>query len=178
VNAEALAGIIMNDKRMRKMNELKKAIEFRESGKLLESKTLLLDLLKLYPSNPDVWYQCAWVHDLLELEREAIPYYQKALELGLQDEDRKGALLGLGSTYRVLGMYEQSKVIFEKAIHEYPEDNEYRVFLAMAKYNLKEYDQAMEILLKLLSETSSDTGIQSYKKAIQYYSNKLDKVWK
>lgn len=35
---------------------------------------------------------------------------------------------------------------------------------------------AMEILLSLLAETSSDKGIQTYRRAIQFYSNKLDQV--
>lgn len=159
------------------MNELQKAIELRQSGKLKESKNLLLNLLNQEPFNPSIWYQCAWVHDLMELEREAIPYYQKSLELGLQGEERQGALLGLGSTYRTLGMYEQSKAIFEEAVNEYPEQNEYQVFLAMVKYNLKEHSDSMEILLRLLAETSNDKGIRSYKRAIAYYSNKLDEIW-
>ncbi|WP_084411301.1 tetratricopeptide repeat protein [Paenibacillus glacialis] len=115
------------------MNELEEAIELMQSGKLVECKSLLLDLLKLYPSNPTIWYQYAWVHDVMELEREAIPYYQKALELGLQGEERQGALLGLGSTYRTLGMYEQSKAIFEEAINEYPEQKEYAGSPPLAK---------------------------------------------
>jgi len=159
------------------MNDLERAVELRQLGKLQESRELLLDLLTQEPNNPSVWYQCAWVHDVMELEREAIPYYLKSLELGLQGEERQGAFLGLGSTYRTIGMYEQSKAILEEAINEYPEKKEYQVFLAMVKYNLKEYSDAMEIVLRLLGETSSDQGIQSYKSAILYYSNKLDTIW-
>ena len=159
------------------MNELEKAIELRQSGKLEEAKSLLLDLIAQDPKNPSVWYQCAWVHDAAGQEREAVPFYQKALELGLQGEERQGALLGLGSTYRTLGMYQQSEKIFEEAIKEYPESKEYQVLLAMVKYNLKEHNAAMEILLSLLAETSSDKGIQTYRRAIQFYSNKLDQVW-
>ena len=159
------------------MKGLEKAIELRQAGKLEESKSLLLDLIKQEQRNPSVWYQCAWIHDVMELEREAIPFYQRSLELGLQGEERQGALLGLGSTYRTLGMYEQSKAIFEEAINEYPEQKEFQVFLAMVKYNLNEYSNAMEILLRLLAETSNDIGIQSYKRAILYYSNKLDQLW-
>lgn len=159
------------------MNELAKAIKLRETGKLEEAQTLLLTLTEQDPQNPSVWYQCAWVHDAMGQESEAIPFYKKSLELGLQGEERQGALLGLGSTYRTLGMYIESKEILEEAMNEYPEKREYQVFLAMAQYNLKEYNNAMEILLRLLAETSVDSGIQSYKKAIEFYSDKLDQIW-
>jgi tetratricopeptide (TPR) repeat protein len=99
------------------------------------------------------------------------------LELGLLGEERQGALLGLGSTYRTLGMYEESKLVFEEAMKEFPDCREFQVFYSMVQYNLKEYGKAMEILLKQLSETSVDEGIQSYKKAILFYSDKLDQLW-
>lgn len=160
------------------MNKLEMAIQYRKSGKLEEARSLLLDLITEGESqNPSIWYQCAWVHDNLGKEREAIPFYKQALEFGLSGEDRQGALLGLGSTYRTLGMYENSKEVFEMAIKEYPERREFQVFYAMVRFNLKEYNYAMEILLKQLIETSNDEGIQSYHKAIHFYSDKLDHIW-
>ncbi|TVX96298.1 tetratricopeptide repeat protein [Cohnella terricola] len=156
------------------MKELEVAIQLRESGNLEEARSLLLKLLEQQPLNPSVWYQCAWLHDVLELEREAVPYYKKSLELGLQGEERQGALLGLGSTFRTLGMYEEAKLIFEKAIKEYPERREYQIFYAMVLYNMNEFSEAMSILLKQLAETSNDEGIQDYRKAILFYSDKLD----
>lgn len=159
------------------MKKLEVAIQLRESGNLEEARSLLLKLLEQQPFNPSVWYQCAWIHDVLELESEAVPYYKKSLELGLKDEERQGALLGLGSTYRTLGMYEEARLILEEAIKEYPERGEYQVFYAMVLYNQKEISQAMTILLKQLAKTSNDEGIQDYRKAIVFYSDKLDQIW-
>ncbi|OAB36949.1 hypothetical protein PMSD_10010 [Paenibacillus macquariensis subsp. defensor] len=153
------------------------AMLYRKSGEFEDAKSLLLDLVKMETRNPSIWYQCACVHDNLGKEREAIPFYLQALELGILGEERQGALLGLGSTYRTLGMYEQSKEIFERAIKEYPERREFQVFYAMVKFNLEEYSDAMEILLKQLIETSNDDGIQSYQRAILFYSNKLSQIW-
>lgn len=159
------------------MNQLEAAIQLRESGNLEEARLLLLVLIDQQPLNPSVWYQCAWIHDVLGLESEAIPYYKKSLELGLKEEERKGALLGLGSTYRTLGMYDEAKLIFEEAIKEYPDRREYQVFLAMVLYNQNAFSEAMSILLKQLAETSKDEGIQDYSKAIIFYSDKLDQIW-
>ncbi|WP_435171919.1 tetratricopeptide repeat protein [Paenibacillus glycanilyticus] len=159
------------------MNELEIAIQLRESGQLEESRSMLLALTERYPANPSVWYQCAWVHDSMGLEREAVPFYQKSIELGLSGEDRQGAYLGLGSTYRTLGMYAQARSIFREAIDEYPDNREFQVFYAMVLYNLEEHNAAMEILLKQLAETSGDQGIQSYRKALLFYADKLDQRW-
>ncbi|MBD0380201.1 tetratricopeptide repeat protein [Paenibacillus sedimenti] len=159
------------------MNRLNEVIELRESGQWLEAKAIILELLEQEPDNPSFWYQCAWIHDVMGLEREAVPFYEKSLVLGLQGEEKQGAILGLGSTYRTLGMYEQAKTLFEKAIEEFPGNREFQVFYAMVLYNLNEHSKAMEILLIQLSETSSDEGIQTYKKAIHFYSNKLDQLW-
>ncbi|TCZ79294.1 tetratricopeptide repeat protein [Paenibacillus albiflavus] len=160
------------------MTDLAKAIQLREAGHLEEARSVLLKLITLEPINPLVWFQCAWVHDALGSESEAVPYYTKALELGLLGEERQGAYLGLGSTYRALGLYDESKLLFEQAIQEYPDQREFRIFYAMVLYNLKDYSKAMEIVLQQLLETSNDTGIQSYSRAISFYSDKLDQTWK
>ncbi|WP_339804255.1 tetratricopeptide repeat protein [Paenibacillus sp. FSL R5-0744] len=138
---------------------------------------MLLELYEQNSNDAELLYQLAWTHDVLGLEREAIPYYEKSLTLGLSSEQRVGALLGLGSTYRTLGEYENSKAILEQAIHEYPENKEFPVFLAMTLHNLGDHSLAMGMLLKLLAETSADEGIRSYSKAISYYSDKLEQVW-
>lgn len=52
-----------------------------------------------------------------------------------------------------------------------------QVFLAMTLYNLNDHNKAMELLLKNIKDTSIDENIQSYKKAIEFYSDKLDEIW-
>ncbi|MFD1176016.1 tetratricopeptide repeat protein [Paenibacillus puldeungensis] len=160
------------------MKALDKAIQLRESGHLEEARSILLELVDQEPMNPSVWYQFAWIHDVMGLEGAAVPYYKKALELGLMDKERQGAYLGLGSTFRTLGMYNEAQLILDEAIKEYPDQREFQVFYAMVKFNQKEYKESTEILLKQLAETSNDIGIQTYKKAILFYSNKLDQIWK
>ncbi len=60
--------------------KLASAIQLRESEKHEEARQLLLELHSEFPEDPQVNYQCAWIHDLLGLEREAIPFYEKALQ--------------------------------------------------------------------------------------------------
>ncbi|MED3653101.1 tetratricopeptide repeat protein [Heyndrickxia sporothermodurans] len=158
-------------------DEMEKAIQLREEGYLIESNELLIQLAKEHPDDPVINYQCAWSYDVLGKEREAVPYYEKAISLGLKGEDLEGALLGLGSTYRTLGDYENSRSTFSKGMELFQHNHAIRVFYAMTLYNLKDHNQAMEILLKSIAETSNDPQLVSYKRAIEFYSDKLDQVW-
>jgi hypothetical protein len=93
--------------------KLASAINLRESQKHEEARQLLLALHSEFPEDPQVNYQCAWIHDLLGLERKVIPFYEKA----------------------------------------------------------------MEILLNSIADTWSDEGILRYRRAIRFYSDKLDQTW-
>lgn len=159
------------------MNELERAVLLRKQGDLKESNEILMDLAQRDPNDPLVQYQCAWSFDVLEQERKAVFHYEKAIELGLSGEELRGAFLGLGSTYRTLGEYEKSRSIFLKATKEFPEDRAMETFYAMTLYNLKEYSQAMKLLLINLADTSEDENIRQYQKAIRFYSGDLDKTW-
>jgi tetratricopeptide (TPR) repeat protein len=160
---------------MKKM--LDKAIQLRKNGELKEANSILVELVRKFPNHGIVNYQCAWSFDVLGLEKEAILYYEKAIELGLPEKDLKEAYLGLGSTYRTIGEYEKSKKLLLEGIDRY-ENNGLKVFLSMALYNLGEHTEAMRLLLSIIAETSADESVITYKKAIEYYSIRLDEVWK
>lgn len=153
-------------------------ITLRKEGKLDEAIALAKELVDREPHSPTAHYQCAWCHDSAGLEREAVPYYEKAIELGLAPaDDLAGALLGLGSTYRTLGQYEKAAATLEKGMQQFPEDRSFPVFLSMACYNLGRHREAMTLLLQNLAETTSDPAISAYKKAILFYANDLDRTW-
>ena len=156
---------------------LASAVTLREAESRDEACQLLLELHAEFPEDPQVNYQCAWIHDLLGLEREAIPFYEKAIQAGLHGEDLKSALLGMGSTYRCIGEYQKSIEIFHHALTLFPDHQEFKVFLGMAYYNICEYSKAMGLLLNSLADTSSDEGILRYQRAIRFYSDKLDQIW-
>src|SRR5919108_5262975 len=114
---------------------LASAVTLREAESRDEACQLLLELHAEFPNDPQVNYQCAWIHDLLGLEREAIPYYEKAVQEGLSGDELKGALLGMGSTYRCIGEYQKARETFQRALELFPERHEYKTFLAMTYYN-------------------------------------------
>ncbi|WP_057776630.1 tetratricopeptide repeat protein [Cytobacillus dafuensis] len=159
------------------MERLNRSIEWRKEGKQVESNKLLVELVKEYPMDAIVNYQCAWSYDLLGEESKAVPYYEDAIKLGLSGQDLEGAFIGLGSTFRALGEYEKSKQVFQKGISQFPNNQVLQVFYSMTLYNLDEHQNAMQILLKCLLDNTQDEEILNYKNAISFYSDKLDRVW-
>jgi tetratricopeptide (TPR) repeat protein len=163
---------------MLKEAKLNLALQLRDELHLHESNQLLIKLAEEYPQNAYIHYQCAWSFDRLGEEAKAVPYYEKAIHGDLAEEDLQNAYLGLGSTFRALGEYEKSRAVLVKAIEAFPNNEALRVFYAMTLYNLKEYQSAMELVLKCIVSTSDVKEIQKYKKAIEFYSDKLDEAWK
>src|SRR5215208_3409662 len=154
--------------------KLASAVHLRETGKHQEARQLLLELYNEFPNDPQINYQSAWIHDLVGLEREAVPFYEKSIQAGLNGDDLKSALLGLGSTYRCIGEYQKSIAMFQQALRLFPTSHEFNVFLAMAYYNIGEHAKAMELLLNSLVNTSNDEGVLRYQRAIRFYSDKLN----
>ncbi|MDQ0048242.1 tetratricopeptide (TPR) repeat protein [Paenibacillus polymyxa] len=150
--------------------------ELRQTGQAVEARKLLLKALEQQQNDAELWYQTAWTHDSLGLEREAVSFYEKSLGMTLSAESRKGAILGLGSTYRVLGEYAKAKEWLEIGMDEFSDYRPFRVFYAMVLYNLGEYGKAMQELLTEVAEPTSDLSTQEYSRAIQYYADKLDQI--
>lgn len=158
-------------------SSLNSAIQLREAGESEKALQQLLELHQTQPDNPLINYHCAWTYDKLGHEKEAIPFYETAIEQGLEGEALKGAMLGLGSSYRCLGHYQKAANLLRQATTLYPHDREFEIFLAMALYNLGNHQDAMEILLRNLAETSQDDGLRRFKQAILFYANNLDTIW-
>ena len=158
-------------------DELERAVRLREAGRAEDARELLLKLVAEKPDDPQVNYQCAWAHDLLGREQEAVPFYEHAIEEGLTGEDLQGAMLGLGSTYRALGEYRKAVEALRSGTTRFPNNRAMQVFLAMALYNAGECREAVELLLRNLAETTGDPGISACKRAILFHAGRLDETW-
>ncbi|WP_307123108.1 tetratricopeptide repeat protein [Streptomyces sp. B1I3] len=156
---------------------LAEAVALREQGHPEQARERLLSLTTSFPEAADVAYQTAWVHDVLGLEAEAVPYYERSLQgSGLGDEERRGALLGLGSTYRVLGRFGQAVETLRRGVAEFPDDGALQTFLSMALFNTGEHHEAMQLLLRLLAATSDNPYVQRYRPAIEHYAADLTRI--
>lgn len=162
---------------------LAEAIKLREEGRakqdqviLEKARALLLDLIAAFPDDAEITFQTAVAHDNLGYERESIPFYVRALDLGLSGPDLERALLGLGSTYRGLGEYQKAVETLRRGVREFPHNRALQIFLAMALYNAGQHKEAMELVLTNLLDTTSDEKLQYYKRPLQYYATHLDET--
>lgn len=159
------------------MEKLEQAIQLRQDDKPEEALLILKELLFELPDDPGVNYQAAWTCDCMGKESEAVPFYETAIANGLSGEELQGAFLGLGSTYRCLGEYQNSLDTFDRAIKEFPNDRSLKTFRALTLYNLGKYSNSVEELLVQLVDTTSDADIKSYENALKFYADKLDQTW-
>lgn len=156
---------------------LAEGVAWRQAGRLDEARERMLELSRAFPDDGPVAYQTAWIHDRLGLEREAVPYYLKALSSGrLSAEDRLGAFTGCGSTLRILGRYAEAVDMLEGALGEFPGDGGLTAFLAMALYNVGRHHEAVSMLLRLVATSDNTPSIATYRAAIEYYADDLDKI--
>ena len=158
-------------------SQLDLAIKLRASQHYDKARAILDDLYAEFPHHPQVNYQMAWLCDSQGQEREAVPYYERAIAVGLPDEDLQGALLGLGSTYRCLGQYQKSVKTLREGRQRFPDNPEFGVFLAMTLYNVGQYTEAVGLLLEVIAKHGTHPKIAQYQRAILFYHDKLDQIW-
>ncbi|MER6916164.1 tetratricopeptide repeat protein [Streptomyces sp. NPDC000594] len=157
--------------------ELSEAVALRERGDRAsreEARERLVRLAARFPEDAGIAYQTAWAHDVLGLEAAAVPHYERALAGGgLSGADRCEALLGLGSTYRILGRYEEAERTLRGAVAEFPAHAGLRAFWAMALHNTGRAEEAVPLLLELLATTSADPTLKPFAPAIAAYAQDL-----
>ncbi|MFO7298989.1 MAG: tetratricopeptide repeat protein [Actinomycetes bacterium] len=137
----------------------------------------LLSELEAAPDDPLLHFLAACAYDREGMEAQAVPHYHRAIDGGLDGEDLRRAYLGLGSTYRALGRYEEALETFDRGLLAFPGAAELRAFRAMALHNLGRSEEAVSELLKVLAEHSAEENIQHYRRAIEFYADRLSETW-
>ena len=148
----------------------------KELGRYDDAVAMAQDLLRSSPDNASLLFKIASLYDVQGLELQAVPFYRAAIEHNLAGKELQEAYLGLGSTYRALGLYQASLDTFDAALARFPQAKEITLFRAMTLYNLGETKEAVAALLLLLAETSNHQDISLYQKAIRQYAADLDQI--
>ncbi|MEI6737178.1 MAG: tetratricopeptide repeat protein [Pseudomonadota bacterium] len=156
------------------VKDISRAVLLRKKGQHTEALAILLDLLKASPIDTKLNYEIACTYDQQGLEVDAIPHYEQAIALGIDGEDRRGALLGLGSSYRCVEQYADAVRTFERGIAEFPSAHEFNVFLAMALHNLGDHRRALQLLLQHIADHTGDRGTAKFRRVIFHYAVHLD----
>lgn len=156
---------------------IQKIKHLRRIGNAEEAFTAVREAIHKFPNSAELHYLAACICDSDRTENEAITFYLRSLELGLKGNSLRDALLGLGSTYRSLGKYSESKKIFEQGISEFPNYRPYYVFLALTEHNLGQSKESIRLLLNQLLETTSNREIATYDRALKFYSTRLNEIF-
>ncbi|MCS3457205.1 tetratricopeptide repeat protein [Aeromonas rivuli] len=149
----------------------------RVEGRIEEARQHGLLQLIEHPLHAELHYEVASLHDMLGREAQAIHLYQQAITLGLAGSSLRGALLGLGSSYRSLGQHEAALVTLEQGLALFPQASEFTAFRAMVHYNQGRHKEACEALLGLLAQSTADPSLTPYKGAMALYAEDLDRRW-
>lgn len=157
--------------------QIAEVVRLRDAGLLDASRALSLSLLAEYPDDTALNLQAAWTHDTMGLEVEAVPFYERAIAAGLDDEDLRGALLGLGSTYRVIGRDADAARTLAQGIARFPDDGAMRAFYALALHSAGEHTHATQEFLRIILGTSQDPQIERYRRALSEYMEHPDERW-
>ncbi len=164
--------------------KLDSLIALRESGRasqdtavLKEALTGFQDLIHAHPQEPVLHYQIGICFDNLGFTNDAIPHYERAISLGLGEDDLRRCYLGLGSSYRVTGQYAHSLAILEKAVEQFPEYKPLHLFYALTLFNTQHYEQALEKAFLTLLPDNQDPDIRYFEKGLHFYATHLDDTW-
>ncbi|WP_243765191.1 hypothetical protein [Bacillus arachidis] len=60
--------------------------------KYVQARDILIGLTN-FTQHPEVFYECAYIHDVMGLKTEAVPFYEKAIVNGLKGEALLGHIL-------------------------------------------------------------------------------------
>jgi tetratricopeptide (TPR) repeat protein len=159
---------------MSMQENIERAIALRNESQFTQALAILLDLYNAHPDDAKVNYELACTYDPQGVEDEAIGFYEHAIECGLEGDDLRGALLGLGSSYRVIERYADSVRVLQKGIETFPKAEEFRVFLALSLHNMGDHREALRLLLTHIGDFSSDAGVQRYRRAMHHYAEHPD----
>ena len=153
------------------------ARRLREQDELEESQAVLLALMDDFPEDPVVLYEVGGSYDVLGEERDAIPYYEDAIEEGLSGPDLQECLICLGSCHRVIGEFAAAVKVLETAVAQFPENKSGHVFLSLAYYANSQKEAAMRTLLDVLLQTTTNEDILSYTDVFEFYKDNLEEIW-
>lgn len=153
-------------------HDIKTGRDFARNGDPDASIAFFRGLIATYPDDPRAHYELACSFDREGREEEAVAPYKRALALGLPEPHLQGLLLGLGSTLRNVGAFDEAVALLTGAVARYPEHADLRVFLAFARHSAGDHAGAVVTLLDLVM-ASPGIVLHGYERAIRYYTDEL-----
>jgi tetratricopeptide (TPR) repeat protein len=153
--------------------ELDAIVGARHGGRTEHLLDLLRKLDTRFPNVAEIQYQLAWTLETNGKPAEALPYYEKAVALGLAPNEHANALIGLAITLRALGDATRATDVLRSGQLQFPDNREFDVFLALTLHDLGQYSESLRLALTTLADTADDPGITAYQRAIRHAAGQL-----
>lgn len=119
-------------------------------------------------------YERAAACDREGLEQEAIPHYEAALRLGLADELVPGAMLGLGSSLRNVGRFDEAVAVLDDACERFLEDAALSLFRALALASAGRCEEAFASVFRVAVTRIDAPEVVRYRRALDEYAAELE----
>ncbi|MEO8383658.1 MAG: tetratricopeptide repeat protein [Betaproteobacteria bacterium] len=155
---------------------IQRAIELRNASQHTEALTILLDLNNANPDDAIVNYELASTFSAEGVREEAIGFYERAIECGLEGDELRRTFASLGSNYLAVGRIGDAARILQRGAAIFPDAPEFDIFLAMTRYHLGEYQEAVRLLSNHVAQYTSDPATQTHSRAISYCAEHLDQI--
>jgi tetratricopeptide (TPR) repeat protein len=126
----------------------------------------LARLRQLHPRRATTWLESALALDRLVREAEAIPFYERALRLGLKGAARRDALVCLASSLREVGRPREAVRHLERARRLFPGDVVVPLFLALGYHDVGQHAKALRLLASICLAESRDSNVLAYRSAL------------
>jgi cyanophycin synthetase len=118
-------------------------------------------------------YERASACDREGREEEAIPHYEAALRLGLDDDLVPGALLGLGSSLRNVGRTSDAVAVLDDACARFPDHAALPLFRALALASAGRCEQALGETIRHAAARIDADEVVRYRRALNEYADEL-----
>lgn len=118
--------------------------------------------------DPEALFEWASAHDFLGREREAIPLYRKALDLGLSGDRLPQAIIQLASSLRNIGEPEAAVELLQNAPTSAITGDARQAFLALALHDCGDHAASLRTALEALAPT-----LPMYGGAVSRYAAQL-----
>lgn len=145
------------------------ATSMMKEGKIREALRLLLTSLEGNQNSARLNFYIAVCYDAMSREKRAVPYYERALNLGLPDDNKHDAILGLGSTLRITGDYERSIEVLTDGLEKFPESTYMRLFRSLALFDAGRGEASVYDLFEIVREKLLNPGDGFYNSIVNYF---------
>ncbi|QHT63238.1 tetratricopeptide repeat protein [Paenibacillus lycopersici] len=152
---------------------LREAAQRRLAGDAQGALALLHPLEQTDGDHPFVPFEIGLTLDAMDLEAQAIPYYERAIALGLPHEQRCTALLGLGSSLRNAGLAEEAVTVLRDAAEQFPNHMGLRCFYALAQFDAGESAASVRTLMGAVLDLSPES-VQPFAHGLRSYADRLE----